>query len=150
MDAATAREQACWQGLSECPRTCPTEHASLCKYARWFAPRPGPGRNPYVTLNLGLSRVLKPIKFRLGCHQLPIIVMRNNNVPRAQRLCVKCASGALGDEQHLLFDCPFVACVRAEYAHLFTPGCTMLEFMQQRDIRGVACFILACLKIYLA
>jgi len=63
---------------------------------------------------------------------------------------VKCASGALGDEQHLLFECPFGARVCAEYAHLFTPGCTMLEFMQQRDIRGVACFILACLKIYLA
>jgi hypothetical protein len=94
--------------------------------------------------------VLKIIKFRLGCHQLPIVVLRNNNVPRAPRLCVKCASGALGDEQHLLFDCPFVACVCAEYAHLFTPGCTMLEFMQQRDIRGDACFILACLKIYLA
>jgi hypothetical protein len=68
MDAATAREQACWQGLSECPRTCPREHASLCKYARWSALRPGPGRNPYVTLHLGLSRVLKLIKFRLGCH----------------------------------------------------------------------------------
>jgi len=23
----------------------------------------------------------------------------------------------------------------------------MLEFMQQRDIRGVACFILACFKV---
>jgi len=88
MDAATAREQACWQGLSECPRTCPTEHASLCKYARWFAPRPGPrlGSNPYVTLQLGLSRVLKIIKFRLGCHRLPIVALRNNNVPHAQFL----------------------------------------------------------------
>ncbi len=56
MDAATAREQACWQGLSECPRTYP-EHASLCKYDRWFAPRLGPrlGSNPYVTLQIGLS-----------------------------------------------------------------------------------------------
>ncbi len=152
MDAATAREQACWQGLSECPRTCPTAGASLCKYARWFAPRPGPrlGSNPYVTLNIGLSRVLQIIKFRLGCHRLPIVALRNTNVPRAQRLCVKCASGALGDEQHLPFDCHFVACVRAQSAHLFTPGCTMLEFMQQRDIRGVACFIIACLKMYLA
>ncbi len=94
--------------------------------------------------------MLKIIKFRLGCQRLPIVALRHNNVPRAQRLCGKCASGALGDEQHLLFECPFVACVRAEYAHLFTPGCTTLEFMQQRDIRGVACFILACLKIYLA
>jgi len=79
MDAATAREQACWQGLSECPRTCPTEHASLCKYDRWFAPRPGPrlGSNPYVTLQIGLSRVLKMIKFRLGCHRLPIFALRH-------------------------------------------------------------------------
>ncbi len=60
-----------------------------------------------------------PSQFRLGCHQLPIVALRNNNIPQAQRLCVKCASGALGDEQHLIFNCPFVACVRAEYAHLF-------------------------------
>jgi len=33
---------------------------------------------------------------------------------------MKCDSGALGDEQHLLFGCPFVACVRAECAHLST------------------------------
>jgi len=50
-------------------------------------------------------------------------------------LCVNCASGALGDEQHQTFDCPFVACVRAEYAHLFTPGCTIL--LQQHSQRGL-------------
>ncbi len=73
MDAATAREQACWQGLSECPRTCPTAGASLCKYARWFAPRPGPrlGSNPYVTLNIGLSRVLQNHQVSAGLPPAP-------------------------------------------------------------------------------
>ncbi len=33
---------------------------------------------------------------------------------------------------------------------MFTPGCTMLECMQQQDVYGFACFILACLKVYLA
>ena len=32
-------------------------------------------------------------------------------------------------EQHLLFECQFVACNRAEYAHLFMPECTMLVLL---------------------
>ncbi len=67
---------------------------------------------------------------------------------------MKCDTGTLGNEQHLHFDCPFVACRYAEYAQLPTPGClsldccTTLGFMQKQDIRGIACFILACLKLY--
>jgi hypothetical protein len=45
---------------------------------------------------------------------------------------------------------PSVACICAEFMHMFTPGCTMLECMQQQDVYGFACFILACLKVYLA
>jgi len=33
----TAREQECWQLCDVCPRTCPSQGASLCKYLRWLS-----------------------------------------------------------------------------------------------------------------
>ena len=41
----------------------PREHATLCKYACWFAPRARLGRNPYTALQPGRSRVVKVIIF---------------------------------------------------------------------------------------
>jgi len=69
-----------------------------------FVSRPGPGLgcNPDAILQLGLSHIIKIIKFRPT-----ILALRNSVVNRAQRLCMKCASGALGDEQYLLFEWSF-------------------------------------------
>jgi hypothetical protein len=85
------------------------------------------------------------------------LVLATGEGPAAQRLSMKSGCGARGGEQQMLFERPSVACIRAEYAHMFTPGCTMLECMQQQDWHayrhchhGIGCFIMACLKVYLA
>ena len=44
--------------------------------------------------------------------------------------------------------CPEPQAARAPYAHLFPPGCSMLQFMRHADTRAVAICILACLRIY--
>jgi len=90
------------------------------------------------------------LQFRIGCHKLPIVAVQHQrpSVPRAARLCLHCDMGALGDEYHVLFECPATRAARAPFAHLFPPGCVMLEFMHHADTRAVARCILACLRVY--
>jgi len=54
----------------------------------------------------------------------------------------------LGDEQHLLLECPSVQGVRELYPHLFPIGCTMREFIRHEDIYAVARCIVALLEAY--
>ena len=139
-----AREQQCWD-CDVCPRTCAPVGATYCKYLRWFALPDGAASNAFFRLPLGPSRVFQIVRFRLGCHKLPIVTRRNQGAPRAARLCLLCEQHALGDEYHMLFECPATAAARAPYAHLFPPGCTMLQFMQHPDTLAVARCILACM-----
>ena len=57
------------------------------------------------------------LQFRLGCHGLPIAAGRFAgavHVVRAQRVCLSCNSGAVGDERHLVFDCAALAFLRSD------------------------------------
>jgi len=141
----TAREQECWQLCDVCPRTCPSEGATLCKYLRWFSLPDAARGNPFFRLRLSLARVLKVVRFRLGCSTLPSVAQRNQGVGRAERVCLCCDPGALGDEYHALFECPATRAARAPFAHLFPPASTMLAFSRHRDTLAVAQCILACL-----
>ena len=142
-----AREQQCWETCDVCPRTCPSEGASLCRYHRWFALPDDARFNAFFRLPQRLGRVFQVIRFRLGCHELPVALLRRPRlkIPRPHRLCLHCDQRAPGDELHLLFECPATQAARAPYAHLFPPGCTMLEFMRHPDSLSVARCILACL-----
>ena len=71
-----AREQQCWD-CDVCPRTCATVGATYCKYLRWFALPDGAASNAFFRLPLGPSRVFQIVRFRLGCHKLPIVTRRN-------------------------------------------------------------------------
>ena len=54
-----------------------------------------------------------------------------------------------GDEQHVVFECPGLQDIRDRYQGLFGEhATTMLQFMWQDDIRGVAMFIKECLGVY--
>ena len=143
-----AREQQGWEeALGACPRTCPSVGAHLCKYLNWFALPAGAVRNDFLYLPLALPRLLKVIQFRIGCHKLPIVAQQHQRVPREQRLCLHCDIHALGDEKHMLFECPATQAVRAHFAHLFPPGCTVQAFGRHPDKLGVAMCILACQAI---
>ena len=70
-------------------------------------------------------------------------------IPRLHRVCTLCAGGNPGDEQHVVFECPGLQDIRDRYQGLFGEhAATMLHFMWQDDIRGVAMFIKECLEVY--
>lgn len=151
MALRVAQEQQCWDACDVCPRTCASKGACLVKYHRWFALPADAPHNPFFRLPLGLKSVFRVLRFRLGCYQyLPVVFARNDRdrrAPRAERLCHHCPQGALGDEYHVLFECPATRAACAPFAHLFPPGCTMLQFITHPDHLGVARCILACLDV---
>ncbi len=64
------------------------------------------------------------LQFRLGSHQLPIVLGRfagGQHVARANRACTHCGSVAVADELHMIFECPALhgQAVRQRYAPLF-------------------------------
>ena len=86
------------------------------------------------------------LRFRLGAAKLPI----NDHSSRARqdRTCRCCGLGALGDERHLLLECPAMRPVRQRFAHLFAKSDTMQMFIWQEDLFSVACYICACIKLH--
>lgn len=145
----TRREDEVWRGLHFSPELCPSSRAQRCTYFRWFAKPPHHPRHlSAVRLPLSARLVRSFLRFRLGCHDLPIVVGRRTGVPRSERLCRHCPSGAIGDERHLVFVCPAVQHVRDKYSHLFTPRRpTMRQFMWQDDTVSVVRFVAECLDI---
>ena len=136
----------------QCPRTCPSARATLCTYYRWFARpqhlrRRRPGPLLMQPLSARCMRVL--LRFRMGAHSLPVVQGRRTGAPRAQRLCLLCDQRALGDERHMVFECPALQGVRDKYAALFVDGAsTMQQFMWQQDVIGVlAHFVQDCFDL---
>ena len=141
--------EGAWTGLHLSPRLCPSPRAQRCTYARWFAkPSCAARHSSVIRLPIGARLLRAFLRFRLGCHNLPVAVGRRTGVPRAQRLCPHCSLGDVGDERHLTFVCPAVQHVRDKYRQLFALGRpSMREFMWQDDIRAVVRFVVECLDV---
>ena len=94
------------------------------------------------------------LQFRLGCHGLPIATGRlagAGHVDRANRVCLACNSGAIGDVKHMIFECAALAPFRQQHADLFTPQTeTMRTFSAQQDHLGVLNYVIDCLNICIA
>lgn len=64
-------------------------------------------------------------RFRTSCHDLRIERERHlpqeQQAPRHKRTCLMCASDAVEDESHAVFDCPLYEDLRWDFADLFTP-----------------------------
>ena len=58
-------------------------------------------------------------------------------------MCNRCT---LGDEKHLIFECPELQCFREQWPHLFQGPRNMLAFMWQDDLISVAKFVNACIR----
>ena len=70
-------------------------------------------------------------------------------MPRSQRLCPVCNAGLPGDEYHLVFECRGLQHVRDKYPGLFGQHAgTMIQFMWQADLCGVAKYVMDCLVVY--
>ena len=89
------------------------------------------------------------LQFRLGCHNLPIATGRlagAGHLDRANRVCLACNRGAIGDEKHMIFECTALAPLRQKHAYLFTPATdTMRSFFAQPDHLGVLNYVIDCL-----
>jgi hypothetical protein len=54
----------------------------------------------------------------------------------------------VGDERHLVFECPALQHVRHRFSHLFTDNMpTMASFFWQKNMRDVVFFVLECLAV---
>ncbi len=78
----------------------------------------------YFKLEYGLENYLSTLpnklriaitKFRISNTKLPIEQGRYNNVPRHHRFCKLCNINVVGDEYHLLLECPFLSETRKLY-----------------------------------
>ena len=88
------------------------------------------------------------LRFRMGCHGLPRDSGSWTGTPRADRVCTLCGHGSLGDEKHLVFECPHLQYIRDQYAALFHCS-TMRQFFWQDDMSGVAKFTFESLVVML-
>ena len=69
----------------------------------------------YCQLPVSRRRMQRFLRFRLGCHGLPIATGRlagASHVGRADRVCLACNSGGVGDEKHMIFECTALAPLR--------------------------------------
>ena len=55
---------------------------------------------------------------RMGSHSLPIEQGRHLRLPRHRRVCRLRHTGALGDERHMLLECPAFADLRDKFSPL--------------------------------
>ena len=67
---------------------------------------------PHVSACMPFERHRRLMRFRMCCW--PIAANRAQGLPREQRLCRICSSGAIEDEQHVLCVCPAYANLRVD------------------------------------
>ena len=140
-----------WDGLDDYPRSCVSNRALFCRYHRWFARPPHvPSHRSALKLQVSNRTLQAFMRFRLGCHNLPVDSGRQLGIPRAQRICTRCSLELVGDEHHLLFTCPAVQHVREQFMRLFQYKTRSVQtFMWQNDSEGVARFVVKALESYI-
>ena len=66
---------------------------------------------------MGNAKLNRILGFRMGSHHLPVEEGRHFNLPWASRVCNLCNTDALGDERHMLLECPALADLRLQLLH---------------------------------
>ena len=106
-------------------------------------------QEPYYELPLSNLSMRRLFRFRLGAHHLPVEMGRRDGHARVARVCPLCSGGHVGDERHLVFECPALQPVRRMHADLYTHArSTMRLFMWHRDQKRVASCLLQLLSQY--
>ena len=145
--ALTAQFQDVGSGALYCPRAAPTQGVVSCTYEQRF--RPYSLQRRYCHLPVSGGRMRRLLRFKLGCHGLPIAAGRfagAAHVDRAHTVCLSCNSGAVGDEKRFVFERAALASLRSRYASLFTSSTdTMVSFSAQPDHVGVFSYVIDCL-----
>ncbi len=141
-----ARDMSVWGGLHISPRGAPSKGAKLCTYLRWFARPDRTSTEPYYELPLPVTKLRSIFHFRVGAHSLPVEQGRIEmpKVPRHLRRCTFCATTAIGDERHCVFDCPHFQGLRQQHAGLFRDSHdAMRSVMWHKDQKSVCALVLA-------
>ncbi len=144
--AMLARDMSVWGGLHISPRGAPSKGAKLCTYLRWFARPDKTSTEPYYELPLPVTKLRSIFHFRVGAHSLPVEQGRiaMPKVPRHLRRCTFCATNAIGDERHCLFDCPHFQGLRQQHAEIFRDSHdAMRSVMWHKDQQSVCALVLA-------
>ena len=95
---------------------------------------------------MGNAKLHRILRFRMGSHHLPVEGLHLKQ-PRASRGCNLCNTGALGDERHMLLECPALAGLRLQFSSLFL-SCSsviMRQLLWAKDQHEVCRYIKACL-----
>ena len=140
------QRQAAFDAVPLDPRSCPGPGVKLCTYRRWFS-RPAHQVCPvYWEVPMSTAKLQKILRFRMGSHLLPIKQGRHLRLPRHRRVCRLCHTGALGDERHMLLECPALADLRDEYFPLVAEcSRVMARLVWARNQPMVSRYIIACL-----
>ncbi len=137
---------ASFDSLPQDPRLAPSAGVKLCTYHRWFG-RPQNAACPsYWESPMGNAKLHRILRFRMGSHHLPVEEGRHFNLPRASRVCNLCNTDALGDERHMLLECPALADLRLQFSSLLLPcSSVMRRLLWAKDQHEVCRYIIACL-----
>ena len=100
----------------------------------------------YWEVLMSIAKLQRNLRFRMGSHLLPIEQGRHLRLPRHRRVCRLCHTGALGDERHMLLECPALADLRDEYSPLVAERSgVMARLVWARNQPMVSRYINACL-----
>ena len=93
---------------------------------------------------MGNAKLHQILRFRMGSHHLPAEEGRHFNLPWASRVCNLCSTDALGDERHMLLECPALADLRLQFSSLLLScSCDMRWLFWAKDQHEVCRYIIA-------
>jgi hypothetical protein len=102
-------------------------------------------KNRLLLLPMSIRKLRIILRFSMGLHDLSIATGRLRGIPRHERWCDQCSLHLVGDEQHFVFNCPFLQQVRDRYPDLFhLPIRSLQQFLWQEDIVQVINFVVDC------
>jgi hypothetical protein len=105
------------------------------------------GKAPYLSAVGGWKQRKHLAQFRLGSHWLGVETGRQGSagaVPRVDRVCQRCHSGELDDEEHMVFRCQAHEAQRQQHSSIFTPWPSSIRSFMRRDPTEVAAFVHGC------
>ncbi len=106
---------------------------------------------PYLSAVKGFKSQKPVSRLGCGCHGLRVDTGRllplAQQVPREQRHCVFCASGAAEDEHHFVFDCPAYCAIKNRFTNIFWgPAPTLSSFFTLHYSKVTTRFLRECFE----
>ena len=92
---------------------------------------------------MSTAKLQRILRFRMGSHLLPIEQGRHLRLPRHRRVYRLCQIGSLGDERHMLLECPALADLRDELVAECSGVTARLVWARNQPL--VSRYITACL-----